>query len=48
MNTIDYLLIAAVVAAAGYTTYRLFLGWLRTRSLEMEDERTEQNDSPQR
>ena len=38
MTIIDFLLIAAVVAAALYTVYRLFVGWLRTTFLEIETE----------
>jgi hypothetical protein len=30
MTTLDYLLLAGFVAAALYTGYRLFVGWLRS------------------
>ena len=36
MTIIDYLLIAGVVTAGCYTVYRLFLGWLRSPSEEIE------------
>jgi hypothetical protein len=34
MTILDYLLLAGSVAAALYTSYRLFVGWLRSRSPE--------------
>jgi hypothetical protein len=37
MTTLDYLLLAGFVAAALYTGYRLFVGWLRSRSSETLD-----------
>ena len=36
MNALDYLLLAALVIAALYAFYRLFLGYLASRSLENE------------
>jgi hypothetical protein len=36
MNTIDYLLLAALAGSAIYTFYRLFLGYLCTRSRDLE------------
>jgi len=38
MTITDYLLLAAFAAALLYTGYRLCLGWLRTRSHELESE----------
>lgn len=35
MTIMDYLLLVAAIAAALYTSYRLFLGYLRSRSEEM-------------
>ncbi len=36
MNAIDYLLLAALTLGALYTFYRLFLGYVSSRSLEVE------------
>jgi hypothetical protein len=38
MTIIDYLVVGGFAAAALYTAYRLFLGWLRTPSHEIERE----------
>jgi hypothetical protein len=38
MTIPDYLLLAGFVAAALYTGYRLFVGWLRSRSPETLDQ----------
>jgi hypothetical protein len=38
MTIIDYLVVGGFAAAALYTGYRLFLGWLRTQSHEIESE----------
>jgi hypothetical protein len=38
MTILDYLLLAGFVAAALYTGYRLFVGWLRSRSPEALDQ----------
>jgi hypothetical protein len=38
MTIIDYLLLGGFAAAAFYTGYRLFRGWLRTPSHEIESE----------
>jgi len=38
MTILDYLLLAGFVAAALYTGYRLFVGWLRSRSPEILDQ----------
>lgn len=38
MTIIDFLLLGAFAAALLYTGYRLCLGWLRTRSHELESE----------
>ena len=36
MNTIDYLLLAALAGGAIYTFYRLFLGYVFSRSRDVE------------
>ena len=36
MNAMDYLSLAALVIAALYTFYRLFLGYMASRALENE------------
>ncbi len=47
MKAIDYLLLAALAVGALYTFYRLFLGYLASRSLEGEvTDRTEVSKSP--
>lgn len=38
MTIIDYLILAVLLAAALYASGRLFLGWLRTPSHEIESE----------
>jgi hypothetical protein len=38
MTIIDYLLLSAFAVAVFYTGYRLFRGWLRTPSHEIESE----------
>jgi hypothetical protein len=38
MTILDYLLLVGFVAAALYTGYRLFVGWLRSRSPEALDQ----------
>jgi hypothetical protein len=38
MTIIDYILLGGFAAAVLYTGYRLFLGWLRTPSDEIESE----------
>jgi hypothetical protein len=38
MTITDYLLLGAFAAALLYTGYRLFLGWLRTPSHQIESE----------
>ncbi|PYJ10506.1 MAG: hypothetical protein DMF06_06155 [Verrucomicrobia bacterium] len=45
MTIIDYLLLAGFVAAAVYTIYRLFLGWLNSRSNELQTNRAEEATS---
>jgi hypothetical protein len=38
MTILDYVLLGGFAAAFLYTGYRLFVGWLRTRSHEIENE----------
>ena len=38
MTILDYLLLAGFGAATLYTGYRLFVGWLRSHSLETVDQ----------
>jgi hypothetical protein len=38
MTIIDYLVVGGFAAAVLYTGYRLFVGWLRTPSHEIESE----------
>ena len=45
MTILDYLLLAGFVAAALYTGYRLFVGWLRSRSPEILDQGREAGSS---
>jgi hypothetical protein len=45
MTILDYLLLAGFVAAALYTGYRLFVGWLRSRSPQTLDQGREVGSS---
>jgi hypothetical protein len=45
MTILDYLLLAGFVAAAFYTGYRLFVGWLRSRSPQTLDQGREAGSS---
>ena len=44
MTIIDYLFLAAIIAAALYTFHRLFFGYLRSRSEEMAIEQGDKSE----
>ena len=45
MNIIDYLLLGAFAIAVFYTSYRLFVGWLRTPSHEIANKTSNRRES---
>jgi putative membrane protein len=48
MNIIDYLLLGAFAAAVSYTSYRLFVGWLRTPCHEIVSGTSNRRQPPMR